>query len=126
MADQKQIIDLKGVGGYILQEKLEELLAQKYGRKIEVQVKTDDCFTFYAPGKPTEEELDSSDTHVTRLPILFPVCSTMGVYACVYTKAKEVGLERMNLVARVRKEANILRMPATFVSGCQVVGSALG
>ncbi|KAL8881572.1 MAG: hypothetical protein Q9215_004039 [Flavoplaca cf. flavocitrina] len=59
MADQKQVIDLKGVGGYILPEKLEELLAQKYGRKIEVQVKNDDCFIFYAPGKPTEEELDS-------------------------------------------------------------------
>ncbi|KAL8860661.1 MAG: hypothetical protein Q9178_003014 [Gyalolechia marmorata] len=36
MADQKQVIDLKGLGGYIRPEKLEELLAQKYGRKIEV------------------------------------------------------------------------------------------
>ncbi|KAL8903411.1 MAG: hypothetical protein Q9171_007412 [Xanthocarpia ochracea] len=54
MADQKQVIDLKGVGGYIRPEKLEELLAQKYGRKIKVEVKIDECYVFDAPGKPTQ------------------------------------------------------------------------
>ena len=38
MADPKQVIQFAGVGGYIRLDKLESLLEQKHGRKIEVTV----------------------------------------------------------------------------------------
>ena len=71
MGDKKQVIDFTGVGGYIRREKLEKLLKQKHGRKIEVTVRMpkadtlteadrnsvqvlNDSFSFYAPEEPTE------------------------------------------------------------------------